>query len=111
MQLEIVFRVAPNTFDSQGGRDGLFAEPTMMGVVPGSGGADEKKEAFKRGQPHHRLIQTSFKKELDKRILIDPPLPILQHLMNRTILYCQKFPMVILLESFCAYVELGNAEA
>ena len=73
MQLEIVLGLssecAPNTCDSQDGRDDAFAEPTMMGVVPGSGGADEKKEAFKRGQPHHRLmIQTSFKIELEKRI-------------------------------------------
>ena len=83
MQLEIVFRVAPNTFDSKDGRDGLFAELTMMGVVPGSGGADEKKEAFKRGQTHHRLmIQSSFKIELEKRILKDPPLPLLQCLMS-----------------------------
>ena len=56
----------------------------MMGVVPGSGGADEEKKAFKHGQvqPHHRLIQTSFKIELNKRILIDPPLPLLQRLMS-----------------------------
>ena len=60
----------------------MFAEPTMMGVVPGSGGADEEKEAFKHGQPHHRLIQTSFKIELKKRVLIDPPLPLLQRLMS-----------------------------
>ena len=67
----------------------MFAEPTMMGVVPGSGGADEKKEAFKCGQTHHRLmIQSSFKIELEKRILIDPPLPILQCLMS-TISFAQ----------------------